>query len=331
MTRTTAIFFLFALLFLVIFALRREEAPSPLTRTQMLMGTVVEIRVLDDGAGRYRQAVSAAFAEMLRIEKLMSPHLPESDISRISAATKPVEVSAETLEVLQTALLVAAASDGAFDAGLGRLIRLWGFAEGEPALPSADAITLALEGVGPNSLKIEADKIHKLFPRLAVDLGGVAKGYAIDRAIDILAAAGIKHATVNAGGDMRLLGDRSGSLWRIGIQHPRQPGQILASLNLADRAVVTSGDYERTFEQEGVRYHHILDPRSGYPAAGCQSVTVVARKAAYADAMATAVFVLGPERGLFLLQNSPRAEGMIVAADGSVKVSTGLQEVIVWP
>ena len=130
---------------------------------------------------------------------------------------------------------------------------------------------------------------------------------------------------------MRLLGDRSGALWRIGIQHPRRPGQILARLNLADRAVVTSGDYERYFERDGIRYHHILDPRSGCPARGCQAVTVVGEEAAYADALATAVFVLGPEQGMALLRSSPEVEGLIVAADGTVEVTPGLQGVIEWP
>ncbi len=331
MTRSRAIFLLLAFLFLALYFLLRQEAVGPLTRTRIMMGTVVEIRVYDDAAEQYDDAVSAAFAEMETIEELMSPHRPASDVSRLSAADTPIAVSTETLEVLQLAQDVSAASHGAFAATLGRLINLWGFAEGEAQLPALSEIEKALAEIGPAALTFQGNKITKSSAALAIDLGGVAKGYAIDRAITVLAASGIQHASVNAGGDMRLLGDRAGAPWRIGIQHPRQTGAVLASLKLADRAVVTSGDYERFFEQDGVRYHHILDPRSGYPARLCQSVTVVAEQAALADAVATAAFVLGPELGMVFLRETEGVDGLIVAADGSIEVTPGLQELIEWP
>lgn len=295
------------------------------------MGTVVEIRVYDDTAEQYEDTISAAFAEIAAIERLMSPHQPESDVSRLSVADIPVTVSNETLEVLQLAEKVSTASHGAFAATLGRLVNLWGFAEGEAQLPALAAIEAALADVEPAALTFHGNKITKKTATLAIDLGGVAKGYAIDRAIAVLAASGIQHASVNAGGDMRLLGDRAGAPWRIGIQHPRQAGAILASLKLADRAVVTSGDYERFFEQDGVRYHHILDSRTGYPARLCQAVTVVSEQAALADAVATAAFVLGPELGMAFLRETDGVDGLIVAADGSVAVTPGLQELIEWP
>ena len=261
------------------------------------MGTVVEIRVYDESPERYDEAVSDAFAEMAAVEKLMSPHLPESEISRLSSASEPFRVSGQTLEVLQIAQEVTIASHGAFNAALGRLINLWGFAEGEPQLPADIEIEKALEDVGLTSFSIENSTVTKKSPQLAIDLGGVAKGYAIDRAIAVLTAAGVRHASVNAGGDMRLLGDRSGVAWRIGIQHPRQTGTVLARLNLSDRSVVTSGDYERFFEKDGVRYHHVL----------------------------------GPDEGLTLLQATADVEGLIVVADGSVVMTPGLQEFIEWP
>ena len=295
------------------------------------MGTVVEIRISDPGANQYSDVVTAAFKEMERIENLMSPYVDGSDVQRLSDSGSPVAVSAETIEVLHVAARIATESGGAFNAGIGRLIQLWGFAGGQPVVPEREMIDRALAGVEPGSVTVADDgTVIKVSPHLAIDLGGIAKGYAIDRAVQILADAGIRHASVNAGGDMRLIGDRSGSPWRIGIQHPRQSGQLLARLDLAGRAVVTSGDYERSFESGGILYHHLLDPRTGYPARGCQAVTVVAENAAYADALATAVFVLGPEAGLELLRKSP-AEGLIVAADGAVQVTDGLKEVVVWP
>jgi len=145
----------------------------------------------------------------------------------------------------------------------------------------------------------------------------------------VLEASGIKHASVNAGGDLRLLGDKAGRPWRIGIQHPRQSGELLATLDLADTSVVTSGDYERYFEADGQRYHHLFDPHSGRPAQLCQSVTVVAREAALADALATAVFVLGPQRGLELLGRYG-VEGIIVAADGQRQATAGLTGKVDW-
>ena len=313
MTRSTAILLFLVCLVLAIFVLQSEETSVPLSRTQLLMGTVVEIRVADPDAGRYEDAVADAYAAMTAIEELMSPHLPGSEISRISTATEPFRLSPQTIEVLQLSNQISERSDGAFDATLGTLIRLWGFAEGEPHLPTDREITRALSA--SRELKIKEGWIDTGAERPEVDVGGVAKGYAIDRAVAVLSAAGVKHASVNAGGDMRLIGDRRGSPWRIGIQHPRQSDNILAKINVAGKAVVTSGDYERTFEVDGVRYHHILDPRTGYPARRCQAVTVVADRAAVADALATAAFVLGPEKGLDLLTTMESVEGLIVAAD----------------
>ena len=330
MVRSSVITLFLVFLALIVFVLQRGADDAPLVRTRLLMGTVVEIRVHDRDAARFDKAVTEAFAAMAAIEQRMSPHLPDSEISLISAAAEPIPVSPDTQAVLQIALVVMAASGGAFDPGLGRLIKLWGFAEGEPSVPSATAIHDALKGTGPGDVRLVDGQLVKADAALALDLGGIAKGYAIDRAIAILAAAGVRHAAVNAGGDLRLLGDRGGAPWRIGIQHPRRTDDVLARLNLADRAVVTSGDYERSFEQNGVRYHHILDPATGTPARTCQAVTVVAADAARADALATAVFVLGPEKGMALLANTPGVEGLIVAADGTVTVSDALRERIEW-
>jgi len=329
-TRSVVSLLIVILLFCVSIVFLREEA-GPLVRTRLLMGTVVEIRILDEDAADFDEAVSAAFSAMAGVEAMMSPHLSDSEISRLSAAEKRLSVSAETREVIQRSLDISAASQGAFDISIGQLIHLWGFAEGEPQRPERKLIEETLAETGPDALAVSGTEIIKRSSDIAVDLGGVAKGFAIDRAIGVLAAAGVRHASVNAGGDMRLLGDRGGGVkWRIGIQHPRRPQQILARLDLADVAVVTSGDYERYFEEEGVRYHHILDPRSGYPADACQAVTVVAVDALTADALATAVFVLGTERGLALL-NSSGVEGMIVDQNGQVEMTSGLKEIISWP
>ncbi len=306
------------------------QAPGEFRQSRLLMGTVVEILAFGPDQKLLEPAVAAAFAEMARIEGMMSPHLPASEVARLSAASGPFEVSTDTAAVIARGLEVSMASGGAFDLTLGRLKALWDIEGEEPRIPTADEIRQALAGTGPGSLVLTGRTVSKRDPALAVDLGGIAKGYAVDRAIAILAERGVQHASVNAGGDIRVLGDRTGRPWRVGIQHPRQPGDILATLDLADEAVVTSGDYERFFERDGIRYHHLFDPRTGLPARQCQAVTVVAADATLADALATAVFVLGPGPGLELLGRFPGVGGLVVAADGSAAATPGLKERLQW-
>jgi thiamine biosynthesis lipoprotein len=257
----------------------------------------------------------------------MSPHIEGSDVARLSRSDSPQPVSPETAAVLRLGLHLAAQSNGAFDLTLGRLKALWGIEGETPQVPDREAVEDALRGIGPQALRLEAPLVVKSRPELQLDLGGIAKGYAIDRAIFLLADAGVEFASVNAGGDMRLLGDRGGKRpWRIGIQHPRDPQRLLATLEVEDVAVVTSGDYERYFEQDGRRYHHLFDPRTGYPATACRSVTVVAPSAMLADALATAVFVLGPQQGISLLQYYPEAQALIIDSTGKEHQSADFAE-----
>ena len=300
-------------------------------RTRIIMGTLVEITALGPDQAQLDDALNAAFAEMSRIEELMSSHLPQSEVSRLSAAPGPMAVSPETASVIAQGLEIAARSDGAFDLGLGRLIAAWDILGEHPKVPSAAAIAAALQGVGPGDIQLSGQTVSKSRPDLAMDLGSIAKGYAVDRACQLLRERGISHASVNAGGDLMLIGDREGRPWRIGIQHPRKPGEVLALVELNGGSIVTSGDYERFFEQDGVRYHHLLDPATGQPARGCQSVTVVAPNATLADALATAAFVLGPEKGLRFLHQWPGVEGIIVDAAGKAVVTAGLKDRVTWP
>lgn len=306
------------------------ERPQQVSRSRILMGTVVEISAFGADPGRLEAAVTDAFAEMARIEALMRPAGEGSDVARLSASEQGTEVAPETAAVVALGLQVAAVSGGAFDMGLGRLKALWAIEGENPRVPSAEEIGQALAGTGRGDLRLAGTRVEKAAPTLAVDLGAIAKGYAVDRAAEVLGKAGIGSAAVNAGGDIRLIGKRGGRPWRIAIQHPREADRPLATLELSDVAVVTSGDYERFFEKEGVRYHHIFDPRTGYPAGRCRSVTVVAKSAALADALSTAVFVLGPEEGLALLRRFPQTEGLIVGADGTPHASPGLEARLTW-
>jgi thiamine biosynthesis lipoprotein len=301
----------------------QPAAGEQLRRSRLLMGTMVEIVVYGDDAGRLEQAVDAAFAEMTRLERLLSRHFADSDVSRLSAATRGAEVTAETAAVIELGLEVAQRSQGAFDLTLGQLKRLWGFDAEKTEIPARAAVAAALDGIGPRALQLDGLRVTKRSPGLALDLGGIAKGYAVDRAIAVLKEHGVSSAAVNAGGDMYLLGTPPQRLWRIGIQHPRRRGAVLETIGLRDAAVVTSGDYERFFERDGVRYHHIFDPASGFPARGCQSVTIVADSVALADALATAVFVLGPQQGLRLLESYAGSEGLIIDSEGRRHASGG--------
>lgn len=315
------------LLLLLIAALvwwRLPAEEQKLSRTALVMGTLVEINAFGADEELLSDAIDKAFAEMNRLEALLSSQRADSEISRLSQATGEFVASPETIALIQLGKQIAMESGGAFDMSLGTVKKLWAIESDRPTVPSQRQLDAALQGIGPDALSVNGNRVSKSLPALQVDLGGIAKGYAVDRALAILRSEGLSSASVNAGGDIALFGERQGRPWRIGIQHPRQLGELLATLELNDRAVVTSGDYERFFEQEGIRYHHIFDPCSGRPARLCQSVTVVAADAASADALATAAFVLGPQAGLQLLEKLPGVEGLIVAADGSVRQTSGL-------
>ncbi|SHJ51684.1 thiamine biosynthesis lipoprotein [Malonomonas rubra DSM 5091] len=305
---------------------RLPPGEQQLSRTALVMGTLVEIKAFGDDEEQLDSAISKAFAEMTRLEALLSSHQPKSEISRLSNSADEFVASPETIELISLGRKIAERSNGAFDMTLGALKKLWAIESENPQVPSEEQIAVALQGVGPEALQLDGNRVRKKLPGLQVDLGGIAKGYAVDRALALLRAAGITSASVNAGGDIALLGDHDGRPWRIGIQHPRKSGELLAALELSDRAVVSSGDYERFFEQDGIRYHHIFDPRSGQPARLCQSVTVVAADAASADALATAAFVLGPEEGLQLLEQLPDVEGLIIANNGKEWQTSGLPQ-----
>jgi len=299
-------------------------------RSRMIMGTLVEISATGHDGLELHRAIEAAFAEMERLEQQLSPQVATSEVARLGNVAE-LEVSTETREVVAAGLEVARRSRGAFDLTLGRLVKLWDVNGLRLHVPKAEAIHAALEGIGPQALELQGTKIVKRQVELQPELGGVAKGYAVEAAARKLRNAAVTSAAVNAGGDMALVGYPQQRDWRIGIRHPRHAEELLATLVLPGGAVVTSGDYERYFEVQGVRYHHLFDPRTGYPAQGCQSVTVWAGDATLADALATAAFVLGPEQGLTLLRDWREVEGLLVAADGSVQYTPGLEGRIEWP
>ncbi len=310
---------------------RLQSDDGEIRRSRLMMGTVVEIVAGGEDSNKLESAVDAAFAEIARLDMLLSRHQEKSDVTRLSQSDRGSKVAVETAEVITLGLDVAQRSGGAFDLTLGQLKALWGFGLENPTVPDRNTLSAALSGIGPTALSLNGQQVTKQSPHLQVDLGGIAKGYAVDRAIAVLREHGVASAAVNAGGDMYLLGQRPERSWRIGIQHPRQKDTVLETVQVSDQAVVTSGDYERFFERDGIRYHHIFDPQNGLPARGCRSVTIIADSVVLGDALATAVFVLGPKAGLQLLTQYPKAEALIVAADGTLYNSPGWAQYRVAP
>jgi thiamine biosynthesis lipoprotein len=292
------------------------------------MGTVIEITLIGDNEEKANKAALQAFQEIKRIEQWMSPKIESGDVFRInqSSGKEWVKVSKETLEVIKEAQEISELSDGRFDITVGPLTELWRRAREKKIPPSVEEVKEKLGLV--NFKNIEMDQEGKVFLKkkgMAIDLGGIAKGYAVDRAFDVLRSLGYKNLIVNAGGDLRVGGLKNNQPWSIGIQNPKEPQKILTRISVSDTAVATSGDYEKFFIYEGKRYHHIFNPRDGFPAKECQSVTIVAKDCTSADALATAIFVLGPEKGYALCQKLDGLECLIVDRKGRTIISPDLK------
>lgn len=293
------------------------------------MGTAIEITLIGDDEERANKAVLQAFQEIKRIETLMSPWLDSSDVTRInrSAGKEWVKVSPETMEVIKKAQEISELSEGGFDITVGPLTELWRKAREKKTPPSIEDVKGKLDLVNFKNIGIDPEgKVLLKKEGMAIDLGGIAKGYGVDRAFDVLMSLGYKNLIVNAGGDLRVGGLKNNQPWSIGIQNPRESQKLLARISVSDMAVATSGDYEKFFIYEGKRYHHIFNPRDGFPTEGCQSVTILYKDGMTADALATAVFVLGPEKGYALCQKLDGVECLIVDKEGKIIFSPSLKD-----
>ncbi len=301
-------------------------------RSGLYMGTVVDVIARGRDREGLEQAVSAAFSEVERVERLMSAYDRGSDVSRINrnAGGAAVEVDEEVFRLIERSLSVSKQSEGAFDITAGTFKGLWDFDADEPVVPGREEIKKRLGKAGYEGVELGGGHKVRLARRgMRIELGGIAKGYAVDRAVEALQSRGVRHALVNAGGDVRALGGKGGGPWRVGIQHPREDG-IIAGIELSGGAVATSGDYQKFFELDGRRFCHIIDPGTGMPAGSVQSATVLASEAWLADALATAVFVLGPDRGMSLVEGMEGVECVIIDKGGRRSSSSGLQDRLTW-
>lgn len=298
--------------------MRREEA---------IMGTSISVELWSEDPSAGNAAMDLVIGEMHRIDRGMSPHKPDSELSRINreASVRPVPLSEEMFALLARSLEFSRRSEGAFDitfAGAGRL-----YDYRERIRPTDAALAQACAAVGHQYLELDAAARSVRFARdgLRIDLGGFAKGHAVDNAAAILARRGIRHAFISAGGDSRVIGDRRGRPWTIGVRDPRRPGEIVALLPLEDAAVSTSGDYERYFDTpDGARCHHILDPRTGKSPDSVRSVTIIAPDGLTSEALSKCLFVMGVERGLRFVESHAGVDAVVVDAAGALHYSSGL-------
>jgi thiamine biosynthesis lipoprotein len=290
------------------------------------MGTAIHVELWCDDAACAESALDAVMQEMHRIDASMSPYKETSELSRVNrdAAREPVRVGDELFELLERALEFSRLSGGAFDITYAAAGHLYDYRRG--VKPSEAELACARAAIGWRGLQLDRAARTVRFAKagMRIDLGGFAKGYAVDNAGAILARRGIRHAIVAAGGDSRLLGDRCGRPWTIGIRDPRRKGEVVALLPLEDASVSTSGDYERYFDDGATRCHHLLDPRTGKSPDGVRSVTIVAPDGLTSEALSKTVFVLGAARGLRLVESLPGVDAVVVDADGRLQYSSGL-------
>jgi len=291
-----------------------------------MMGTEVSVYLWSDDPEAGRQALEEVFDEAARIDRLMSTYRDESEISKINreAAAGPVATGDELFGLIRRALDISVLTRGAFDITYDSVGQHYDFRSRQ----RPDEETVEAERVNIDYRLVNLDQatgtVHFQKEGVRINLGGIAKGYVVERGIDLLRNRGVEHAIVTAGGDSRLLGDRRGRPWMVGIRDPREDGQVAISVPLADEAISTSGDYERFFDEDGVRYHHIIRPSTGDPASGVHSASVFGPDAVITDALSTSVFVMGVAQGLTLIGNLPDYESIVIDADGKVYYSDGL-------
>jgi thiamine biosynthesis lipoprotein len=295
-----------------------------------IMGTriYVELWAEDNDKDKQRgeQAIDAVMDEMRHIDESMSVYKPTSEVSKVNrlAAREPIKISPELFQLLTTALEYSRITEGAFDITYASVGYMYDFRERKR--PSEQQIESALPAVNYHHVLLDprASTVRFSQPGVRIDLGGIAKGFAVDKGIEILQRRGYTHALVNAGGDSRVIGDRFGKPWVIGIRHPDHPDQVITRVPLTDSAFSTSGDYERYFDEGGVRYHHIIDPHTGHSASKVRSATVIAPTATRTDGLSKTAFVLGPDEALRIYNSLPDVDAILVAPDGRILYTKGL-------
>jgi thiamine biosynthesis lipoprotein len=299
---------------------------------QAIMGTMVNVALWLEDDVKAEEAVAAVMAEMRRIDEDYSPYKETSELSRVNrlapqaTAEKPLPISTELTRILDKSLFYSRLSHGAFDITFASLGRYYDYRA--KLKPSEQQLEELLPAINYQFIHLDTKASTVWFghPKVYIDLGGIAKGYAVDRAVDILQGFGVKHAHVSAGGDSRVLGDKFGRPWLVGIKNPRAKDKVAITLPLENCAISTSGDYERYFiDGDGQRVHHIINPRTGKSPHGIVSVSVIGAYGFDTDPLTKTVFILGPEKGLALINSLPGFDAVIITEQGKVHYSKGLE------
>jgi len=322
----------FLVIFLYLFIILSCSRPQTLHKTQWIMGTVVDITWI--GSAASEKTVKQAFDAIKSVDIAMNPAKAGSELFRINAQAgkEALNISPTTCRVIREGLRIGKETKGAFDITMGPLIKLWGWDTKSPHLPSKEAIVKGLKKTGIRRINCDP-ATHRIFleqPGMSLDLGGIAKGFAVDRASELMRVSKLKNFIVNAGGDLYAAGSPPGRSWHIGIQDPYNPHAVFAVLSLTNRAIATSGDYEHYFFRDKIRYHHILNPKTGYPARGLRSVSVVAPTTMDADALATALFVMGREKAVRWLTTHSSYQGILMDSGHHIYASSSLKTRIKW-
>jgi thiamine biosynthesis lipoprotein len=300
-------------------------------RARVAMGSELRVSIWAANEAAASAGVDAVFAEFERLESLMSVWRDGSDVTRLNAAagSHAVPVSHDTIAVLEDARQISEWTNGRFDVTFGVLSDLWRFDHDQDNhVPDMSEVRRRLGLIDYRSIEVDerAGTARLAHAGMRVNLGGIGKGYAIDRSVAVLRRAGFYNFMIQAGGDFYAAGQRGDRPWRVGVQDPRGPaGRTFAAVALSDSTFSTSGDYERFFMQDGRRYHHIIDPKTGLPAGGCRSVTILAPSATLADGLSTGVFLLGPVEGMALVNRLSGVDAVIVTSANEVLVTPRLK------
>lgn len=307
----------------------KTTEPQMVEKEDFVLGTLGKIRVFSDSEDKGNDAIEKAYYRILEIENTMSTSIEGSDINKINkgAGDEAVDVKAETISVIKKGIEYLSITNGTFNIGLGSLIELWGIGKDWQKVPTDAEILQAKAHIDLVNLEIANNKVSLKDSEMRLDLGGIAKGYAVDEAVRVLRENGINSGFVNMGGDVYALGRKpDGSAWNVGIQNPEiGVGGVIAKLELVDQSIVTSGDYERYFVENGQHYHHILDPETGYPTRNeLSSVTIISEKSIDGDVLSTSVFVMGLEEGLSFIEGQENIEAVLVTKDKKVYTTSGM-------
>lgn len=311
----------YILIILVIIAVSCSKNDEPIVRNTVSMGTNIEIQAYHSHEDEANKAITDAFYEIERINQKYSTYINDNFMSELNNDhSDTIIVDEETYFLLEKSQEIFELTNGTFDAAVGNIIKLIGFENGSPHLPSHDSILIALENVGWKHIELLTNRKLIKNKSVTINFGGIAKGYAVDQAYKILQKAGIEKFMINAGGEIKCYGKD----WRIGVQHPRIKDEMLGAFVLNSMGVATSGDYEKYFKKDNKRYSHIINPVTGLPSDECQSVSIISQSVIDADGLATGIFILGPVSGIDLVESLDNTECLIVDKNGKIYKSSGI-------